>query len=356
MLRMNFSRLPVVVALTVLIGCGFNPTGPFEGFDGKGTRISGRFESDAAASNGVRATAAGAAGPYDGLRVYVNEKPSVSTNVSGNGTFTLTDVPLGTLTLIFENNGQVIGRIVIEGIRANQEVRITLTMSGNNHVVIVDDDRDAGSFEGTCPRGAGFWCENQHGNNPNLSAEEFEEFAAEAASMLSSVPTLNTPEEVASAVCNTGDQLQRQLATLALNLAAETLEEDTPLVDETYATVGEALDAALAVASGGGDRNRIKDVLERINENRNTETDCNRERDDHDDDNDDDRDDDDPPTGSGCSGLDIPRGQLPPPGECKIWDPRLPAGQQGPPGKCDTLRRNMPPGTCLIDHDGRVVG
>lgn len=352
MVRVSFARVLVVVTLTLGLGCGFNPTGPFEGFDGKGTRISGRFESAAVASTTARASAAGAASPYDGLRVYVNESPSVTTDVKGDGSFTLTDVPLGTLTLVFESNGQIIGRIVIEGIRPNQEIRITVTMTGNNEVVIVDEDRDEGSLEGSCPRGAGFWCENQRGNNPNLSAEEFEEFAADAAALLSSVPTLNTPEEIASAVCNTGDQLQRQLATLALNLAAETLETGTPLVDEPYGTVGEALNAGIAIATGGGDRNRIKDVLERVNENRNTETECNRLPDDDDGEDD---DDNDPPTGSGCSNLDIPKGHFPPPGECKIWDPRLPAGQQGPPGKCDALRRNMPPGTCLIDHNGRVV-
>lgn len=180
--------------------------------------------------------------------------------------------------------------------------------------------------------------------------------ARDAADMLSSVPTLDTPEEVASAVCNTGDQLQRQLATLALNQAAETLTLGTPLVDEPYATVGEAFDAAMAVAKGGaGDRNRIKDVLERVNENRNTDTDCNPLPDEDDGDDDDGDDDDGPPAGSSCSNLQIPKGQLPPPGECKIWDPRLPAGQQGPPGNCAVLRQNMPPGTCLIDHDGNVV-
>lgn len=30
------------------------------------------------------------------------------------------------------------------------------------------------------------------------------------------------------------------------------------------------------------------------------------------------------------SRLDIPKGHLPPPGECKIWMPGRPSGQQGP--------------------------
>lgn len=58
------------------------------------------------------------------------------------------------------------------------------------------------SFEGECPRGAGFWCQNQ-GGNPNLSAEEFQEFAADATELLSAVPALDTPQDVATAVCNT---------------------------------------------------------------------------------------------------------------------------------------------------------
>lgn len=30
----------------------------------------------------------------------------------------------------------------------------------------------------------------------------------------------------------------------------------------------------------------------------------------------------------------IPPGHLPPPGECRDWDPNLPPGQQPPPYKC----------------------
>jgi hypothetical protein len=30
----------------------------------------------------------------------------------------------------------------------------------------------------------------------------------------------------------------------------------------------------------------------------------------------------------------IPRGHLPPPGECRVWFPDRPAGQQPPPGRC----------------------
>lgn len=43
----------------------------------------------------------------------------------------------------------------------------------------------------------------------------------------------------------------------------------------------------------------------------------------------------------------IPNGQLPPPGECRIWYPDRPAGQQPPPFKCDQ-RNQVQPGGWLI--------
>jgi hypothetical protein len=53
--------------------------------------------------------------------------------------------------------------------------------------------------------------------------------------------------------------------------------------------------------------------------------------------------------------LDIPAGQRPPPGECKLWYPERPAGQQPPPEPCGTLIRTAPVDTVVIDHDGHVV-
>ncbi|HSO18718.1 MAG TPA: putative metal-binding motif-containing protein, partial [Desulfosarcina sp.] len=58
------------------------------------------------------------------------------------------------------------------------------------------------------------------------------------------------------------------------------------------------------------------------------------------------------PTG-GCDNLNIPAGALPPPGECKVWNPALEPGQQGPPVDCDCAL--VQPGTCLIDHNGNAL-
>lgn len=49
----------------------------------------------------------------------------------------------------------------------------------------------------------------------------------------------------------------------------------------------------------------------------------------------------------GYTRLDIPEGQYPAPGECRIWYPERPAGQQPPPVKCGAA---VPAGAWLIQH------
>ena len=46
--------------------------------------------------------------------------------------------------------------------------------------------------------------------------------------------------------------------------------------------------------------------------------------------------------------LKIPKGHMPPPGECRIWYPDRPPGHQPPPGDCEDLRYHVPPGAWLI--------
>lgn len=128
------------------------------------------------------------------------------------------------------------------------------------------------SEEYGCARSPGFYCQNQNGKNPNMTAEEFQMFAAQAAMLLATVEELNTPEEVAAAICDTSDQLFRHLATLALNLASPLLNETDPHANPDFPTVGDAFAHAVAVADGSikvtrEQRKEVKRMIEQINEN-----------------------------------------------------------------------------------------
>jgi hypothetical protein len=251
-------------------GCGFSPTAPFSGFDNQGSRVVGRFDSGAGVSaQGAQSAAAASSASVQGIVVTLQERPSLRATVDSGGAFTLAGVPAGSWSLVFTRDGRVIGEIRFRNVRRNQGIVIVVVLTSNDEVVLLDERRDRVSFSGECPRSPGFWCQNKGGQNPNLSESEFEAFAEKAAELLTGVPALDTPEEVAAAVCNTGDQLLRHLAALALNLAAGTVKTGTALVGEPYATVGAAFDAAVQEAASPSlsrdDRNALKDVLDRIN-------------------------------------------------------------------------------------------
>lgn len=50
--------------------------------------------------------------------------------------------------------------------------------------------------------------------------------------------------------------------------------------------------------------------------------------------------------------MGVPKGHLPPPGECKVWFPGRPPGQQPPPTSCAAALRNAPLGAWVITHEG----
>jgi hypothetical protein len=236
-----------------------------------GAPVGGGSATASAASSAARAT----------VTVTVEEDPSLTASVGADGTFTLRGLPANGFTLIFRW-GREEARLRLTGVRGGQRITITVRLSGGQ-AVLLEDQRD-GESDSTCARGAGFWCQNQDGGNPNMTAAQFRDRAERAAQLLAAVPHLNSASEIAAAVCNTGDQLSRQLATLALNLAAELVDSTTPLEDEEFrgrplATVADALAAGIQVANGSqpvsrGERNEIKDVLERVNENQNTDSPC----------------------------------------------------------------------------------
>lgn len=270
-------RIVLVAIALVAVGCEFSPTAPFRGFDDQGSRVIGRFESSGAATVNMETNGSAATASVEGIVVSVLERPSITATVDQNGTFTLVGVPAGSFTLVFQRDGTRIGEIRFDNVRQNQGIKISVMLTVSIEVVLIKEQRDQVSFSGECPRGAGFWCQNRGGKNPNLTASEFEEFAEKAADMLSNIPELDTADEIAAAVCNTANQFRRHLATLALNLAANTVKLGTSLQGEqTYATVGDAFNAAVNHLAGAGtlsgsQQEALKDVMERINNAQNVE-------------------------------------------------------------------------------------
>jgi len=130
----------------------------------------------------------------------------------------------------------------------------------------------------TGARSPGFYCQKKDREHPEMDPAEFTMLADEAAATLSTVDAFASLA-IGDAVCIRGnklpeDQLLRQLATLALNLAANLISEDTAYTGAGFANVGEVLIEATAVANempaDRETRNAIKDVLDEINNNVNT--------------------------------------------------------------------------------------
>ena len=278
-----------IALLSLALACDFSPTAPFEGFDGMGSRLSGTFRSTGGVGSALTTAPQTL---YDGITVYVEQDPSTSTDVKSNGTFTLVGLPQGTIAIVFERDGEVIGRIVFQDVVPNQELRIVVELTASGNVELVSVDRDNVGL-GECARGPGFWCQNRTGTNPNMTREEFEQYAEGALERLRAEGVADMDDEIGyveAAVCDTGNQLLRHLTTMLLNLEAELVEEGTPLIGEDYPDVDALVEAALNALTNDLPRsgtNAIKDALDRANNNVNTDSTCEPTEDDDPDDPDD---------------------------------------------------------------------
>lgn len=118
------------------------------------SRISGSFVSGGAAAS--RQTAAPTS-TYDGITVLVKQNASIRVDVSSNGTFTLSDVPSGNVTLMFTRDGATLGEIAIRGVGTEEDIRVVLELRADDSVILVeirrssdgssDDDSHDGELE-----------------------------------------------------------------------------------------------------------------------------------------------------------------------------------------------------------------
>lgn len=141
----QFSRLVIAVgvtALAALTACDSSPTSSSltspTTAPGSSNRIFGSFvsETNAAARQTARPHTS-----FDGINVSVRQDGRITVEVSSNGTFTLEDVPVGRVTIIFTRDGVKIGEVDIRGVGSTEEIRVTLELTANDTVVLVDMQR-----------------------------------------------------------------------------------------------------------------------------------------------------------------------------------------------------------------------
>jgi len=130
--------LLVLMATAALWRCGSSPTSP----SGAGVKLQGVVLQDAtasAASAGLSPQSAKAGK----IVVTVQENPSLSVTVSGNGTFEIQDVPAGGFTLVFSVDGMVVGQITITAVGEGTTIKIVVKIK-DQEVELVEIETDDG--------------------------------------------------------------------------------------------------------------------------------------------------------------------------------------------------------------------
>jgi hypothetical protein len=136
--RLSVLLLGALTATLAAVGCGGNPSSPSGSVVVQGTVLGGTAGNVSAQSAGAIASAG-----TGRITVTVAEDPTITVTVSGNGTFHLEGLPLGTFTLIFQRDGVTLGTVIVTGVREGSEVKIVVQIDGSTVVVIelkVDED------------------------------------------------------------------------------------------------------------------------------------------------------------------------------------------------------------------------
>src|SRR5688500_4089337 len=128
-----------LVALATL-GCQFNPTAPFRGFDDRGSRVAGQFESrNGGGALSLPGGAAASTVAVEGVVVTTRERSSLRATVDGSGRFSLVGVPTGSFTLVFEFQGRTIGEITLRDVRSNQGIKIVVELTIAGEVILLEE-------------------------------------------------------------------------------------------------------------------------------------------------------------------------------------------------------------------------
>jgi hypothetical protein len=124
----------VAVGLAALTACGGNPAAPSaEGVVVRGTVVGATMATAASSSTSAAAAAV--------ITVTVQENPAITTTVGADGTFTLRGLPEGGFHLVFSSGGTTLGTLAFSEVKPNQEITLTVELSGST-VVVVEERRN----------------------------------------------------------------------------------------------------------------------------------------------------------------------------------------------------------------------
>jgi hypothetical protein len=131
--------LVVLIAAAAMWRCGSSPTSP----SGAGVKLQGVVLQEATASAASGLSAQSAKGGK--IVVTVQQNPSLSVTVSGNGTFEIQDVPAGGFTLVFSVDGVVVGQITISAVGEGTTIKIVVKIKDAEvELVEIETENDNG--------------------------------------------------------------------------------------------------------------------------------------------------------------------------------------------------------------------
>jgi len=140
--------LLILIAAGSMWRCGSSPTSP----SGVGVKLQGVVLQDATAASASAGVSAQSTTNAGKIVVTVQENPSLSVTVSGNGTFEIQGLPAGGFTLVFTVNGVTVGQITITAVAEGTTVKIVVKVS-EQEVELVDMETDNDTETGTGDQG-----------------------------------------------------------------------------------------------------------------------------------------------------------------------------------------------------------
>jgi hypothetical protein len=135
MTRSHFAVVCLVAVLAMaLSGCGRSATSP----SAAGVTLNGSaIDMPTSAAGGVTAlsgTSAKAASAS--ITVTVLEDPSLTTTISGNGSFKLEGLPAGTFTLVFSSKGLTLGTVTVTSVPSEAVINLVVRISRSDVLVV----------------------------------------------------------------------------------------------------------------------------------------------------------------------------------------------------------------------------